>query len=222
MESDEHLYKLDLKKPWNADTPSWDVEQKVGNVEFDYYNGAEATLWNIEDGSITTVGGWFSLVHGPLTDPAVWGPPIITNKHYQLPEGRIFTYNLQNKKWTSLPLENGEKRVAAASSATSVRNRIGYMLGGVYVNEEQEVQEDYLPSPVGSDWLETMSSYDLSTKTWDISLLPKEIGFTLDGHLLSLDRVGKDGVLILINGQEKVSGNTQMVMSLLLCKMAMC
>jgi len=202
---DEYLWKLDLKKSFSARSPPWEVEEKPSSSD-SHYNGAEGTIWNVGMGSFTTIGGWFPLRHGP--SGTLYGTPYIdTSQKFKLPEARLFTYDVSRKTWSSLVLDQGMRRISTASWVSNQRLRRGYVLGGIYITEESTGTPE--PYPLTDTWLDTMTQYDFEKKEWKTDPLPNEIGTTVDGGLITLDRVGEDGVLLFLGGEQRDSSGTQ-------------
>jgi len=151
-------------------------------------------------GAFTTIGGWFSIRHGPYGD--LYGAPYIDqSQNFQLPSARMFTYDVRNRTWSSTPLDQGVRRISTASWVSNERLRRGYVLGGVIITEESTG----LPNVITDTWLNTMTQYDFEKKKWKTEPLPEAIGTTIDGGLISLDRVGEDGVLLFLGGEHRDS-----------------
>jgi len=207
------MWKLDLSKTFQTSRPPWEIEYKPESHD-EHYNGAQATIWNVNDGKYTTVGGWFGIYYGP--DTIAYGLPIIRDKKfYKLPSPRVFTYDTKTKSWSNTLLASNIKRVSDAAHATSLRNQIGYAVGGVLVNEQQDLGPNSLPSPTTVDWSRLLTIYNIRNDTWTVDTLPRDIDFVANGQLHSLDRVGVDGVLIFMGGSQKSETNAvQMVWTL--------
>ncbi|KAI5806806.1 hypothetical protein DFH27DRAFT_550107 [Peziza echinospora] len=212
----EFLWRLDLSKTFQANKPPWEIEQKPPS-HTEHYNGAFATIWNIDDGNFTTVGGWFSLLRGP--PPAtVFGSPIITPisgskdmRTFQLPKGSTFTYNTKTRKWSSVPFEENTQRISSVSYGVSVRNRLGFTIGGEYVNEgiTEYNATVSLPSPIkGGPLVDTMTTYNFKTGEYKLTLPPDELRQSSHGHFLNLDRVGKEGVMAFVGGKQRLTNGT--------------
>lgn len=209
MGVDEYLWKLDLTQTFPARIPPWELEEKPSSPTA-HYNGAEGTIWSIGTGTFVTVGGWFPPYHGPFGD--LYGAPYFdAAQNFQLPAPRMFTYHAGTRNWTSVPLDNGAglQRISTASWASSPRLRRGYVLGGLFITESSQGP----PYPVTDTWLDTMTQYDFATQKWRTEDLPPEIGLTVDGGLLALDRVGKDGVLLFLGGEHRDQNGTSSVPS---------
>jgi len=197
LQIDEYLWRLDLNKSFPARSPPWELEEKPSSPDA-HYNGAEATIWNVGMGAFTTIGGWFSIKHGPYGD--LYGAPYFDqSQNFKLPSARMFTYDVRNRTWASTLLDQGVRRISTASWVSNKRLRRGYVLGGVIITEES----NGLPNVITDTWLNTMTQYDFEKKEWNREHLPAEIGETVDGGLIALDRVGEDGVLLFLGGEQK-------------------
>ena len=196
---DEHLWKLDLSKPFSARSPPWELEEKPSSPD-EHYNGGEGTVWNVGMGTFTAIGGWFPLRHGPYGH-YYEAPYFDQSKNFELPQARMFTYDAQEKKWSSVILEQKVKRISTASWVSNKRLRRGYVLGGITIIEKNTGPE--YPYPITDDWLATMTQYDFMTKQWKTEKLPDGIGWTVDGGLIALDMVGEDGVLLFLGGEQQ-------------------
>lgn len=198
MCADEYLWKLDLTNSFSARSPPWAVEAKPSDPN-KHYDGAEGTIWNVGMGTFVTIGGWFSPRRASTGE--IWGEPYTDpDGNTKLPAARMFTYNPASDEWTSALLDSKIQRISTASIASSERKRRGYVLGGLLIMEEWT---GLVYPAISQTWLDTMTQYDFQTKKWKTEELPGQIGKTVDGGLIALDRVGEDGVLVFLGGQEQ-------------------
>lgn len=201
----EYLWRLNLTTTFSARSPPWEVEEKPSSPDA-HYNGAEGTIWDVGMGSFTTIGGWFSMKHGPLGN--LYGVPYIDqSQNFTLPAAKMFTYNVRDKAWSSINLDQGMLRVSTASSVSNQRLRRGYVLGGIFITEQSTGTPE--PYPLTDTWLDKMMQYDFVRMEWKEEALPKGIGQTVDGGLIALDRVGGDGVLVFLGGEQRDRNGTQ-------------
>jgi len=127
-------------------------------------------------------------------------------KTFQLPRGSTFTYNTKTRKWSSVPFEDNVRRISSVSFGVSVRNRLGFIVGGEYVNEGPTEYNSSvsLPGPVKQGPLvDTTTTYNFRTKEYKVSISPDELKQSSHGFFLNLDRVGKDGVMAYVGGKHK-------------------
>ena len=99
---------------------------------------------------------------------------------------------------SSILLDQGVWRISVGSWVSNQGLRRGYVLGGMIITEESSG----FPWPTTETWLDTMTQYDF-VKEWRTEPLPSEVGKTVDGGLIALDRVGEDGVLLFLGGEQK-------------------
>lgn len=181
------------------------MEKKPSSND-EHYNGAQGVIWDIGDGTFTTVGGWFSPYHGP--PGALYGAPLFTGttNTWNAPTPRMFKYDPQNRTWSNKLLPTDVTRVSTISWTSSQRLRRGWTLGGLVTIEQANTKPDWM---VDLDkYLNTMTEYSFINDTWETSNLPDGIGATVDGELISLDRVGDEGVLLFLAGEERWTNET--------------
>lgn len=209
---DEHLWELDLSTKFNVSTPHWTAHPKPGGRD-QHYNGAAGTLWNIGDGKFYTLGGWMSLVLvGPPPGHRIREPYFTQNSsgfYFHLPEPRIFAFDPKTGNWTSEEQKNIH-RLTDIAYTQSARNKVGYTFGGNRVVEEDSSATDFLPAGAGA-WVSTMSKYDFRTGKFNITDMPADVGLTKSALMHSLDRVGKEGVLIAFGGKSNNNNNEEWV-----------
>lgn len=125
-----------------------------------------------------------------------------SGNYYHLPDQRVFAYDPKTGNWSS-KLQKDIHRMSDTGAAQSARNKVGYMLGGLWVIAETSSRMDPFPSrPVGA-WVSTMSQYDFRTGVFNTTELPEDIGATSRVMMHSLDRVGNEGVLVAFAGKSK-------------------
>ncbi|KAF8464445.1 hypothetical protein BDZ91DRAFT_729867 [Kalaharituber pfeilii] len=189
-----HLWELDLSKKFNTSSPPWRTHSKPAG-ENEHYNGATGSLWNFGDGKFHTWGGWFSIVyHGPNAQR--FGPPYFFDSDYmQLPRPRVFHYDPSAKNWTSTEQPEDIKRRSGISYTQSIRQRLGFSLGGMGVLEYKKLAKGEIPGPADDVMRAKLATYSMRNKTWTDDQVPDEMGPTVEGVLVNLERVGNEGVL---------------------------
>ena len=212
MFSDQHLWELDLSQKFNVSKPPWTAHTKPGNWN-EHYNGVSGTLWNVGDGKFYTLGGKFSSYEGPPMGHRIREPYYIQNTsgyYFQLPDVRVFAYSPGTGRWSS-QLQTDVSRIVSNAYTQSARNKIGYTLGGIFVMERDfSTKEFFAPTSVGG-WLDSMSAYDFKTGKFSFSTVPDGIGKTIMVLMHSLDRVGKEGILVAFAGRFSKNNIEQVV-----------
>lgn len=209
---DQHLWELDLSSKFNVSAPPWTAHLKPEDWN-QHYNGASGTLWNIGDGSFYTLGGWMSSAYeGPPKGTRIREPYYTQNSsgfYFRLPDPRIFAYNPKTGNWSSQLLK-GIHRLSDTAYAQSARNKVGYTIGGLEVIEEASSAIEFFADQVGA-WVSTMSKFDFRTLEFNITEMPDDIGATSRVVMHSLDRVGKEGVLVAFAGKSMKNNIEQFV-----------
>ena len=121
----------------------------------------------------------------------------------------MFAYDIEAGTWSSVLLPKGVSRVFDTAFTQSARNKVGYTLGGTLVKERDFSTTDFFAA-VG-DWVDTMSAYDFRTGDFNFTTLPDSIGQTTQVIMHSLDRVGKEGILVALAGRSKKDNIEQVV-----------
>jgi len=210
---DKHLWEVDLSAKFNTSKPPWTAHAKPDNWNR-HYNGAAGTLWNLGDDTFYTFGGWMSVYEGPPGGYRIGAPYYTTVKAangsttytYQLPLAAIHAYDTTTANWTSISLPSDIHRLAEIGYAQSKRNKIGYMLGGFPVVEEQDggaIGNSIADTVDMRSWKATLSAYDFRKKLFSTFQVSDDIGPMAYVILHSLDRVGEEGVLISLAGKSK-------------------
>jgi len=217
---DKHLWELDLSAKFNTLKPPWTAHVKPDDWNR-HYNGALGTLWNLGDDTFYTLGGIMSAYEGPPPGYRIWDPYFTTMKagngsttyKFQLPPAAIHAYNTTTANWTAISLPSNIHRLTHTGYTQSRRNKVGYMLGGVPIVEQEDggLGEDFTHTVVEDRWKTTLSAYDFRKNTFNISVLPLQIGPVAFVVLHSLDRVGDEGVLIALGGQRRPSSTSYYV-----------
>lgn len=128
----------------------------------------------------------------------------------------MFSYDVATRGWTGTRLPRGVARVSAASWASSARLRRGWALGG-----SETVERDAgMRNPDGGTmvdlgtggYLDTLTEFDYNAAggegKWRTTEVPPGIGGTVDGGLVALERVGEQGVLVFLGGEERRRNGT--------------
>lgn len=207
------MWELDLSAKFNTSQPPWVAKEKPEDWNA-HYNGAQGTLWNLDDGKFYTLGGWQNTAYqGPPSGHRIGAPYYTATKDnttgdvvykYELPPPRIQVYDAAKDNWTSIALPSDIHRLSDIGFTQSKRNKVGYTLGGFPVTEEQESSEkDFMAYTNDYVWQTTLAAYDFNTNKFNTSELPDDIGATNNVVLHSLDRVGDEGVLVALSGRSK-------------------
>jgi len=211
---DKHLWELDLSAKFNTPKPPWTANPKPDDWNR-HYNGAQGALWDFGGSTFYTFGGWMSNIYeGPppghrIVDP-YYTPVKAANGSitytYQLPPPSIHVYDTTTAIWASISIPSNIHRLTNMGYTQSRRNKVGYMLGGYPVVEQQNggTNQSFVAQLVDQgEWQNTLLAYDFRKNTFIPSDLPDDIGATSGVVLHSLDRVGDEGVLIALAGTSK-------------------
>ena len=161
------------------------------------------TLWNIGDGKFYTLGGWLggwleSKWKGPPPGRQIFEPYVINNisgSYFNFPDIRVFAYDPITGNRSS-KVQKRVDRLSGAAYAQSVRNKVGYTLGGNLIPGTSYVRNRILYPAV-----DTISAYDFRNNKFSTSTLPADvIGQSTRLQLHCLDRVGDSGVLVAFGG----------------------
>jgi len=208
---DKHLWELDLSAKFNTSKPPWTANPKPDDSD-KHYNGGAGALWNFGGSTFYTFGGWMSNIYeGPPPGHRIGYPYYTPVKAangsitytYQLPPPSIHVYDTAAASWASIPLPSNIHRLCNMGYTQSKRNKVGYMLGGYPVVEQQNggTDQSFVARLVDPDiWNHTLLAYDFKKNTFNTSGLPNDIGATSNVVLHSLDSVGDEGVLIALAG----------------------
>jgi len=212
---DKHLWELDLSAKFNTSKPPWTANPKPDDWNR-HYNGAQGALWDFGGSTFYTFGGWMSNIYeGPPTGHRIADPYYTPVKAangsitytYQLPPPSIHVYDTAAASWTSISLPSNIHRLCVMGYTQSKRNKVGYMLGGLPVVEQQNehTNQSFVARTISQDYgTYNLSAYDFRKNTFNTSYLPDDIGTTTGVVLHSLDRVGDEGVLIALGGSGRV------------------
>lgn len=217
ISSDPSLWELDLSQKFNVSIPSWTTHAKPGDWN-EHYDGSSGTLWDLGDGRFYTLGGYLSIMEGPAPGQRIRAPYYTQNAsgyYFQLPQSRIFSYDSQTENWSSQLLPTDIHRVFNLANTQSVRNKVGYTLGGVLLKDRDSSMSDFTVNPNLGAWLDSMSAYDFRTGKFNFTTLPVDIGPTSQVIMHCLDRVGKEGILVAFAGISN-NNNVLQAVSLLL------
>lgn len=182
-----------------------------------HYDGSDGVVWNIGNGSFYSFGGEFTEREPPVGDTI--GAPYYTKNssgyYFQLPQQRIFSYNSQTREWSSELLPKDIVRTCGSAYTQSVRNKVGYSLGGYVLPETRSSDAEIaFGDNSNAPGLEKMLAYNLKTTIlpntgkFNVSQLPDgPNGYSMGGtgqrvHAIMhcLDRVGNEGILVAFAG----------------------
>lgn len=114
--------------------------------------------------------------------------------YFSFPDIRVFAYDPITGNWSS-KVQKLVDRLSGAAHTQSVRNKVGYTLGG---NRIPSTTSSYHPDMFSA--VDTISTYDFRNNTFSAFRLPEVIGKSTGVQIHCLDRVGDSGVLVAFGG----------------------
>jgi len=101
--------------------------------------------------------------------------------------------------------------VRNAPSASSKKHKLGFVLGGALLAEKAKTPYNWnAPNPdeLLLSVLDTMRIFNFTSSQWSPPLKnPDAMGSVIDGILVTLDDVGKEGVLVFFGGDSTLLSN---------------
>lgn len=114
----------------------------------------------------------------------------------------LFTYDIQNKKWSTKPSGLGDQNPGSTNFAYSAKNGIGWVYSGVYAAGGYHVNKTLVEGLKVRENLKSVIKFDLPKLSLDEEVVPiNPVGLVESGTMSYLPSVGKEGILVVLGGR---------------------